>query len=128
MSSQEPETVRLAALRKRALSFGKVFFDRVEVRAVGREEQLVRAGRLDPLAHGSAAMAGEIVHDHNVAGLELGNKYLSAIGLKPVAIAGAVRHRGATIPLVRRPATNVVVLRCPWGTAIRSRSPFRHRP
>ena len=39
-------------------------------------------------------MAREIIDDHNVVGLELGNKYLSAIGLKPVAIAGAVRHQG----------------------------------
>jgi hypothetical protein len=35
---------------------------------------------------------------------------------------------GATIPLLRSPAMNVVVFQCPCGTLMDRRSPRRQRP
>jgi hypothetical protein len=50
------------------LEFGEDLFDRVEVRAVGRQEQLLGPCRPDCLAHSLAFVAAEIVHDDDVTG------------------------------------------------------------
>ena len=39
-------------------------------------------------------MAGEVVHDHDVARLQIGDEDLADIGLEPVAVDWAVQHHG----------------------------------
>ena len=49
----------------------------------------------------------------------------SVPGLAKTTLANTI---GATMPVMRRPATSVVVLRWPCGKPIRNRSPFGQRP
>ena len=49
---------------------GEDLFYRVQVRAVGRQEQKVGASRADRLSHGLALVVAEIVHQHHIAGPE----------------------------------------------------------
>jgi hypothetical protein len=93
-ASHRPETVRSAALRSKALSFANAFLDRVEVRAVGREEEQVCAGRLDQGANLRPLVAREVVHDHDVARPELGNEDVLDIGLEGVAVDRPREHEG----------------------------------
>jgi hypothetical protein len=58
-------------------------------------------------------VAAEIVHDHHVAGLQLGHQHLLDIGLEGVRpLIGPSKTIGATMPVARRPATKVVVFQC----------------
>ena len=67
MARQSPSTVRSAAFRSRALSFEHTFLNWVEIGAVGREVEQMCARRFDQVAHLGPLVAGEIVHDDNVA-------------------------------------------------------------
>ena len=49
---------------------GEDLFDRIEVRAVWRQEQEPGSRSTDGLAHGRPFVAGQIVHDDDVAGQE----------------------------------------------------------
>ena len=59
-----------SGLSEQRLEFGEGIFDRIEVGAVGRQEAQPRTRRLDDLAHRSALVAPEIVHDDGVARAE----------------------------------------------------------
>ena len=74
------------------LEFREGLFDRVEVRAVGREEAQGRACRLDRFADVSSLVAGQIVHDDDVAGPEFGDEHLADIGSERIAVDRAVEH------------------------------------
>ena len=54
--------------------------------------------------------------------------HLESTGTVTIPAASASGTLGATMPVMRRPATSVVVLRWPCGNPIRSRSPFGQRP
>mgnify|MGYP002808896300 CR=1 FL=1 len=68
------------------LEFGEDLFDRVEIGAVGRQEQQSCADAADRLAHFAALMAAEIVHDNHVAGLEGWQQKLAHIGEESFAV------------------------------------------
>jgi hypothetical protein len=73
-------------------------------------------------------VARQVVHDDDVARLELGNEELLDIGFEGCGVDGAVEDGGATRPSRRRPATKVVVFQWPWGIAALSLSPLGARP
>ena len=59
-------------------------------------------------------MAGKIVHNDNVARLEGWGQNLIDIGLSNQSpLIGPSSTMVATIPVIRKPATKIVVLRCP---------------
>lgn len=68
--------------------------DGVEVGTVGRQEKESGAGRLDHLAHLRPLVAGQIVHDHDVARPEFGHENLVDIGLEGDAVDRPVEHEG----------------------------------
>ena len=72
-----------------------------------------------------ALMAPEVIHHHDIARLQLRIQDLVDIVLEELAVDGPSRTMGATMPLLRSPATKVVVVQWPCGTATRSRSPRR---
>jgi hypothetical protein len=45
-----------------------------------------------------ALVAGEVVHDDDVARRQLGHQDLGDIGLEPVAVDGAIAHHGRNHP------------------------------
>jgi hypothetical protein len=50
-------------------------------------------GGLDQRAEAGAFVAGQVVHDDNVAGFEFGSEHLADLDLEPVAIDRPVGHR-----------------------------------
>ena len=81
MRFQVASTVRSAAFRNRALSL-----DRIEVGAVGRQEEQLGAGGANSPAHGLALVAAEIVDDDDVARFEDWNENLLDIGQEAFAV------------------------------------------
>ncbi len=81
------------------LEFGEDLFDRVEIGAVGRQEQQSCADAADRLAHFAALMAAEIVHDNHVAGLEGWQQKLAHIGEESFAVDRAVQHARGVDPV-----------------------------
>jgi len=79
-------------LSEQKLELGKDLLDRVEVWAVGRQEQQFSPCRPDGLAHGLALVAAEVVHDHDVAGQERGHEELLDIGGEELAVDRPVEH------------------------------------
>ena len=53
------------------------------------------SGALDGVAHGSAAVAGKVVHHYDVAGLEGGHQHLFDVGEEGGAMHGTVEHHGS---------------------------------
>ena len=94
MAVQRPSTVRPAALRRSAFSLTGVL-DRVEVGTVGRKVEQPRSRRLDRHAHPRSLVAGQVVHDDDVAGRQFRHEPLVDIGLDRVAVDRPVeRHWG----------------------------------
>lgn len=60
--------------------------DRIEVGAIGRQEDKPGAGGADRLADGLALMRAEIVHDDDVAGLERWHQHLLDIGAEALTV------------------------------------------
>ena len=54
-------------------------------------------------------MAEQVVYDDQVAAPEVGFEDLSYIGLNQSSLIGPSSTIGATMPVMRRPATSVVV-------------------
>lgn len=61
---------------QQCLELGEHHFDRVEIGAVGRQEQQVRASSSDGAADGLALVTAEIVEHHDVAGPQCGHQEL----------------------------------------------------
>jgi hypothetical protein len=66
--------------------FGEDLLDRIEVRAVGRQEEELGAGHSDGTAHGLSFVTAEIVHNDDVAGSEGGYQQLLDIGEEALAV------------------------------------------
>ena len=80
------------------LESGEGLFDRVEVRAVGREVPQQRARGLDGASDAGASRSRQVVHDDDVAGRQRGNEDLLDLGQEGRPVHGAVedhRHRHA---------------------------------
>ena len=65
---------------------GEDLFDRIEVRAVWRQEQEPGSRSTDGLAHGRPFVAGQIVHDDDVAGQERWHEQLLDIVGKALSV------------------------------------------
>lgn len=77
-SHQVPEAADglLADFADYGLGLGDGLFDRIEVRAVGREEGKGGLGRFDLLLHGYSYLAQGVVRDYEVTGAKLGHQSL----------------------------------------------------
>lgn len=93
-SDQVPEAAdgSLADLSKHGLEAGECLFDWVEVWAVGWEEAQGRASCFDQFAHRCALVAGEVIHDDDVAGAQFRHQHLGNIGFEPVSVDRPVEH------------------------------------
>ena len=81
MRRQTASTRSLAGLAQQVLELGEDLLDRVEIGAVGRQEdQLARRPLRMAARTALALVAAEIVHDHDVAGLSVGSEHLLDIG------------------------------------------------
>ena len=91
----------LGSFAQVSLELRERLLDRVEVGAVGREEEQCRAGGFDRLASGRRLVARQIVHDDDVAGQKVGDENLADIGDEGVAVDRPVEdhwgdHAGPT--------------------------------
>jgi hypothetical protein len=77
---------------------GEGVFNRVEVRAVGREIEKLGAGRFDHLTHSRAFVARRIVHDHDVAHARFGDETFSTQVSKTRRLIGPSITNGAMKP------------------------------
>lgn len=100
---------------EQCLEFGESLLDRVEVGAVGRQEDELGAGVSEGTAHRAGFVAAEIVHHHDVAGpqgwdQELDYPCQEALGVdRPVeharghdAVTSQTRHEGQRFPMAMR--------------------------
>ncbi|GGZ17450.1 hypothetical protein GCM10011614_34960 [Novosphingobium colocasiae] len=71
-------------------------------------------------------MARQIVHDVDVAGTQFGHEDLRYVGFEPVPLIGPSSTMGATMPVMRKPATSAVVLR--YGAAAGSPLSWWYQP
>ena len=81
------------------LEFGEGHLDRIEIRAVGRQEQKARAGFGNKARRFIALMARQIVKDHCVALAQNGDENLLDIGKESFGIDRPVEHEGRNQPL-----------------------------
>jgi len=72
------------------LEFGEYHLDRIEVRAIGRREEEPCTPGLEDGRGFLAFMAGEIVEDDDVAGIEGGSELRFDIGFESRTVHGAV--------------------------------------
>lgn len=92
-----PEAIdgALGGLAQEGLQLGEGVFDRVEVGAVRRQIQKARADRFDHGAHLGSFVAGEVVHDDDIAWLERRDEDAGDVGLEGVAIDRSVEDEGS---------------------------------
>jgi hypothetical protein len=90
---ESPDGAR-GRLPEHGLQLGEGPLDRVEVGAVGREAEQARPGCPDRRAHVRPLAAAEVIHDDDVAGLQLGHQHLVDVGPEGGAVEGALEHQG----------------------------------
>ena len=83
------------------LDLGEGLLDRVEVRRIRGQEPQVRTG--DGLAHGLALVAGEIVENDDVTGLQGRDPMLLDPGVEGAAVDRPVEDAGRAQPVVAQP-------------------------
>lgn len=81
------------------LELGEDLLDRVEVRAVGRQEEAVGADGADRLPDSFALVAAEVVEDDDIAGPEGGSQELLHIGAEALAVDRSVEDAGRVDPI-----------------------------
>ena len=81
------------------LELGEDLLDRIEVRAVGRQEEQLGAGSPDGAPDGNALMASEIIHDDDVAGPKRRHEDLLDIGTETVAVYRPIDDAGRIDPV-----------------------------
>ena len=72
------------------LDLGEGLLDRIEVRGIGRQEPEPGAGGPDGLTDGCGLVAAQIVHDHDVAGLQGRQQLLLDIGAEAFTVDRAI--------------------------------------
>lgn len=86
-------------LPQQFFEFGESHLDRIEIGAVGRQEQEARAGAGDQTRGLIVLMARQIVEDHGVALAQNGDQDLLDIGEEALGIDRPVEHKGRNQPL-----------------------------
>ena len=81
------------------LELGEDLFDRVQVGAVGRQEQQVGAGLPDGPSDGRVFVAAEISRHHDIAWRQCRDEELFDIGAESVAIDRAIEDAGRVDPV-----------------------------
>jgi len=109
-------TVRFGGFAQQGLEFGKDLLDRIEVWAVGRQEEELGAGGANGAAYRLAFVAAEIVDDDDIAGFECWNKNLFDVSQEAFAVDRPIDHAGSI--------NAVVPQRCQEGQ--RSPTPLRN--
>jgi hypothetical protein len=84
----------LGGLSQQRLELGEGILDGVEVWAVGREIAQLGTRSLDHLAHAWAFVAGQVVHDDDVATPQFRDQHLGHLGLEGVAVDRPIEHPG----------------------------------
>jgi len=82
--------------------FGKDLLDGVQVWRVWRQEQQVRTDAADCCADGRPLVAGEVVHDHDVARRERGHEELLDILKKARPVDRLIEHAGGVDPVAAK--------------------------
>ena len=82
MAVQKSVDGPLGRLSQQGFELGEQLLDRIEVRAVGRKVAEARPCGLDQGGDLRSRMAGQVVHDDDVAGPEFWNEELLDIGLE----------------------------------------------
>ena len=82
----------LGGLAQERLELGEGVFDWIEVGRVGGQVEKARARRFDPLARRRPLVAGQVVHDDDIAHAQFGSKDALDIGLEGEPIDRAVEH------------------------------------
>ncbi len=97
---ERPERVdrSAAGLADDGLEFGEAQLDGVEVGAVGREEAQRRADGFNGVAHAVDFVSGEIVSDHDVAGVQRRHEDLFNVGEEAGPVHRAVEDPGGGEP------------------------------
>src|SRR5229473_6548605 len=119
----------LVGFPEQRLEFGEELLDRVEVRAVLGQEDQVCAGAADGAPDCGSFVAAEIVHDHDLPGLERGDEKtvrhrLGSLGHRSARRGRRARRSGPSA----RAARKVSVRQWPCGTEATSRCPSGARP
>ena len=86
----------LGGFAQERFELGEGHLDRVEIGAVGRQEEKLGAGGFDAFADPRALVAGEIVHDDDIASAQLGDQDFLDIGLE-----GSVAKSGWLVTCLR---------------------------
>ena len=76
----------LGGLSQQCFEFGEHLLDRIEVRAVGRQEEQLGARASEDAADDFGFVAAEVVDDDDVAGLECRQQKLLDVGAEAVAV------------------------------------------
>jgi hypothetical protein len=79
-------------LAQQGFELGEDLLDGIEIGAIGRQVEKMRADGLDRGAHGGALVGAEIVHDDDVAGGQRWHQELLDLGCEGLAVDRAVDH------------------------------------
>ena len=96
-----PEDIPGARLErsKQLLDLAENEFDRIEVGAVRRQIDQIRLARFNQFSNTNTFVAGEVVHDDNVARFELSNQHLFDECFEDVTVDGPIDHGGTPYSL-----------------------------
>lgn len=108
-----------------SLEFGKGHLDRVQIGAVGREEEEPRAARFQNGGGLFAFVARQIIEDDHVAGLEGRRELRLDPGLEDVPVHGTVDDPGRGQSIVTQRGDEGLGPQWPNGAFIFSRRPRR---
>lgn len=97
-------------------NLGEGLFDRIKVWRIGWQEPEPRTGGFDQLADDCRLVAGEIIHDDDVAWLEHRHQLLLDIGAEALAVHRSVEDTGCCKPIASQGAQECqrapVAMRC----------------
>src|SRR5207342_164125 len=82
------------SLAQQLFEFGEGHLDRIEIRAVGRQEQEARAGVGDEALRLFVLMARQVVEDHRVTLAQNGDEDLRDIGEETLGVDRPLEHEG----------------------------------
>ena len=94
MASQSSSTARAARRLREALSLEKAISIGLKSGEYGGRKRSSAPAPWMGVAHGGAAVGGQVVHHYDVARLERGHQQLLDVGREGGAVHGAVEHHG----------------------------------